>query len=219
MDVTVAVLTGQRPELLAATLSAMAERQPHVWDGGARVVVHNTGDRATADVLDGYRWDKRVTLKGGLRGIAEASQHLIKAAALVDRRYVLRLEDDWVAEPVAFVNHAIDLLEHPELNIGQVRLRRADEKVLTKHRVTRRPIRWHDADGRSVWSPSAHYTHNPSLMRTWDYAAMAGYADELDAARRYVEAGWASAQHVPGAFRHAGDRDRGLSLKWTKGAP
>ena len=218
MDLTVAVLTGQRPELLTATLAAIAERQPDLWAAAAKVVVHNTGDRATADVLDAYPWDRRVTLTGPLRGIAEASQHLIKAAAEVDRRHVLRLEDDWICDGVDFYPDAAAILDDAELNVGQVRLRRAVEKVLPNHRVTRQPIRWRQLDTGHRWAPSAHYTHNPSLMRTWDYAAMAGYADEVDAARRYLQAGWSSAQHVPGAFWHAGDRSLGLSLKWTKGS-
>jgi hypothetical protein len=218
VDVTVAVLTGRRPELLAATLTAFADRQPTLWEAAAKVVVHNTGDPATAEVLDRYPWDDRVVLDGRLRGIAEASQHLIKAVATADRRHVLRLEDDWIVTSTDFYRDAAVILDDRELNVGQVRLRLADEKVLPNHRVTRQPIRWRQLDDGHRWAPSAHYTHNPSLMRTWDYAAMAGYADEIDAARRYLQGGWSSAQHVPGAFRHAGDRDLGLSLKWTEGS-
>jgi hypothetical protein len=219
MDLTIAVLTGKRPELLAATLAALELNQPELYAAAAKVVIHNTGDRETAEVLDRYVWDQRVVLKGALRGIAEASQYLIKAAAEVDRRHVLRLEDDWLVSSRPFYAEAAELLEDPELNVGQIRLRDASETVMTKHRITKKPMVWRELDSGHQWAPSAHYTHNPSLMRTWDYAAMAGYTDEIDAARRYLEAGWSSVQHVPGAFAHAGDRDRGLSLKWSVGAP
>lgn len=215
MDVTIAVLTGQRPELLRETLAAMVEHQPDLWGAAAKVVVHNSSDGETAAVLDEHDWDRRVVLEGRLRGIAEASHHLIEAACIVDRRYVLRLEDDWIADPVSFYHDAVELLKS-DLNVGQVRLRRSSEKVLDKHRVTKHDIRWRTLDSGHSWAPSAHYTHNPSLMRTWDYAALAGYSDEIDAARRFVEAGWSTGHHVPGAFAHAGDRSRGLSLKWSR---
>lgn len=217
MDVTIAVLTGQRPELLARTLTAMAAHQPVLWAEATKVVVHNTGDKGTAAVLDQYDWDRRVVLDGALRGIAEASQYLIRAAAEADRRYVLRLEDDWVADAVTFYPVAAQILEDPELNVGQVRLRRYVEKVMTKHRVTKKPIVWRRLENGHDWAPSAHYTHNPSLMRTWDLAAIAGYSDEVDAARRFLRGGWSSVQHIPGAFAHGGHREEGLSLKWTRG--
>jgi hypothetical protein len=217
-DVTIAVLTGKRPALLEATLAALVTNQPELYAAAAKVVIHNTGDPETAEVLDRYVWDERVVLKGKLRGIAEASQHLIKAAALADRRHVLRLEDDWLVSSRPFYAEAAALLEDPELNVGQIRLRDASETVMVKHRVTKKPMIWRELDNGHLWAPSAHYTHNPSLMRTWDYAAMAGYTDEIDAARRFFEAGWSTVQHVPGAFVHAGDKNRGLSLKWSVGS-
>lgn len=215
-DLTIAILTGRRPELLARTLAAMVEHQPDLWAAAAKVVVHNTGDAETAAVLDEHDWHLRVVLNGRLHGIAEASHYLIRAACEADRRYVLRLEDDWLADPVDWYPRSVELLES-DLNVGQIRLRRSAEKVLAKHRVTKREIRWRKLDDGHQWAPSAHYTHNPSLMRTWDNAAIAGYTDEIDAARKFLAGGWSTVQHVPGAFAHAGHRDEGLSLKWSGG--
>lgn len=216
MDVTIAVLTGQRPELLREMLAAMVEHQPDLWAGAAKVVVHNSADAATAAVLDEHDWDERVVLSGHLRGIAEASQYLIRAACTVDRRYVLRLEDDWLAHPVDFYHVAVKLLES-DFNVGQVRLRRSSEKVMTKHRVTKQTMVWRELEGGHRWASSAHYTHNPSLMRTWDNAAIAGYTDEVDAARKFYASGWSTVQHFPGVFAHAGHKEAGLSLKWSRG--
>lgn len=211
---TIAVLTGRRPALLKQTLEAFERHHPDVWHDATRVVVHNTGDVETAEVLDGYEWDARRVLDGELRSIAQASLHLIELAAQADQRYVLRLEDDWEALPVPFYDDAVRLLD--EIG-GQVRLRAYDERVLAQHRITKQRIVWTTrADGHRV-TRSAHYTHNPSLMRTWDLVAMSGYDDEIDAARRFLDAGHATSQHVPGAFRHLGDRAAGLSLKWSEG--
>lgn len=217
VDLTIAVLTGQRPELLRETLAAMVEHQPDLWGAAAKVVVHNSADAETAAVLDEHDWDQRIVLDGHLRGISEASHYLIRAACTADRRYVMRLEDDWLADPVDFYATAVELLES-DLNVGQVRLRRASEKVMAKHRVTKKEIVWRELDSGHRWAPYAHYTHNPSLMRTWDNAAIAGYTDEIDAARKFYASGWSTVQHVPGAFAHAGHQEAGLSLKWSRGA-
>lgn len=210
---TVAVLTGLRPALLAKTLAAMSEHQPDVWHQCVRVVFHNSGDRETSEVLDQYRWDERRTHTGDLLGIGAASVHLVELAGIVDQRYVLRLEDDWQADRTPFVEDSVALLE----SVGQVRLRKATERVMTQHRVTKQPIRWsRDPSGHRV-TKRAHYTHNPSLMRTWDLVAMGPYENEIEAAVRFDRSRWGVAQHEPGVFSHLGDRGAGLSLKWGGG--
>lgn len=209
---TIGVLTGMRPDLLAQTLEAFSSRQPDLWQSAIKVVVHNTGDRPTREVLDEYEWDDRLTLHGELRSIAEASEQLLAVADDAGQEYFLRLEDDWEATSAAWWNDAVELLK----KAGQVRLRRSDEKVLATHRVTKQQIIWKQQPSGHLWSRSAHYTHNPSLMRTADAVSLSGYSDEIDAARRYLEAGWATAQLVPGVFRHLGHREQGLSLKWSQ---
>lgn len=208
---TITVLTGRRPALLEQTLRSMAERQTEVWEMATRTVVHNGGDPETADVLDRYEWHDRKTLQGRLRTIGEASQYLLKQAADADNLYVMRLEDDWEATSSVWLQDAVALLDE----VGQVRLRHYDEPVLRKHRVTKEPIVWRTQTSGHKVTRSAHFTHNPNLMRTWDAVSLGGYEDEMDATRRYHEAGWKSAQLVPGVFRHLGHKNKGLSLKWS----
>ena len=209
---TIGVLTGLRPALLHRTLTAMRDKQGDVWESATRVVVHNTGDAETAAVLDMFEWDERLTLHGELLSIAEASQHLLRLAGEADNPFYMRLEDDWEATAATWIDDACALLER----VGQVRLRHWEEPVLTKHRVTKKWINWQELPTGHLIAESAHFTHNPSLMYTWDAVALGGYTDEIDAARRMHEAGWASAQLVPGVFRHLGDKRKGLSLKWSK---
>lgn len=209
---TIGVLTGMRPDLLAQTLEAFSSKQPSIWEEATKVVVHNSGDRPTRDVLDEYDWDDRLTLHGPLRSIAEASHQLLALADDAGEEYFLRLEDDWEATSAAWFDDAVDLLKLS----GQVRLRRSDEPVMANHRVTKKRINWQAQPSGHLWSRSAHYTHNPSLMRTADAVSLTGYSDEIDAARRYHDAGWASAQLIPGVFRHLGHREQGLSLKWRQ---
>lgn len=209
---TIAVLTGQRPELLARTLSSFVRHQGAIWGDAVRVVVHNSGDEATAEVLSEYEWHVERTIIGELLSIGEASAHLLELVGEADSTYVLRLEDDWQVDATPFFDDSVRLLE----DVGQVRLRKFHEPVLTSHRITKKPIRWVKHETGHYVTESAHYTHNPALMRTWDAVALGPYSDELHASRKFVEAGWASAQHLPGAFRHLGDRKAGLSLKWRE---
>lgn len=209
---TIAVLTGRRPELLAKTLSSFVTYQGSVWGDAVRVVLHNSGDEATADVLSEYPWDVVRTIEGPLLPIGQASSHLLEMVGEADSTYVLRLEDDWQADATPFLDDAVRLLE----DVGQVRLRKFHEPVLSTHRITKKPIEWVKHETGHYVAESAHFTHNPSLMRTWDAVALGPYTDELHASRKFLEAGWASAQHLPGAFRHLGDRKAGLSLKWRE---
>lgn len=214
-SLTIAVLTGQRPEMVAATLASFVENQPEAWAAATRVVLHNSGDRETGEVLDRFSWHERRTLDGQLRGIGAATNHLLQMIGEADSTYVLRLEDDWHANDTPFLADSIRLLDSP--HVRQVRLRKISEPVLKFHQITKQPIRWNEQDSGHFLSRSAHFTYNPSLMRTWDAVALGGSENETAAQRKYVAAGWGSAQHSPGVFSHLGDHRAGLSLRLSGG--
>lgn len=200
MSLTIAVLTGRRPELLQQTLDSFVEHHSHIWDDARRTVFHNSGDVETAEVLDRYVWHDRRIHEGGLLPIGEASQVL---AGQVDSEYVLRLEDDWQACPVDWWDDAVALLDVA----GQVRLRGSSEKVSPKCQSCRQPLNWQQ-HGKHRVSDHGHYTHNPSLMRTKDFLALFPYQNERVAGRRYH--GKPIAQHQPGVFTHLGGDGRSL---------
>lgn len=205
-DLVVGVLTGRRPDLLASTLRAMDEHQGDVWDRCARVVVHNGGDAATGEVLDGWRWDRRVEVGSAdyLLRIGEASQVLVETMADTGAGWSLRLEDDFVARPVRWWRVARHLIEGE--GARQVRLQLSSERVMRRCMVCRRPIRWRSAGSHLIGH--AHYTHRASLMRTSDLHRLLPYEHEADAARRMHDAD--VAQHVPGVFAHVGGSARSL---------
>jgi len=187
---TIAVLTGLRPAMLTRTLESFAIHHPHVWDTARKVVVHNAGDPSTGQVLDRYRWDDRRTLTE-LLPIGQASQTL--AQITPTSGLVLRLEDDWEAQPGDWWNNALTLLDDAD----QVRLRVASEKVLGRCAVCR--------------GDHLHFTHNPTLMRTSTLHDLTPYTDERDAMRKFH--GRRAVQLEPGVFTHIGD----WSLKTNRG--
>ena len=118
--------------------------------------------------------------------------------------YVVHLEDDWAASTLAddWLVRAVDVLAS-EPDVGQVRLRRADECVLAHHMLTGEPIRWR-GDGLKRRADAAHFTFNPSLLRAADVRRLLPWASEADAQRRFLDAGFATVQLLPGVFRHLG---------------
>lgn len=193
---TVAVLTGLRPGLLERTLDSFVAHHQALWSSARRVVVHNTGDPATAKVLDRYRWHERETTDR-LLPIGEATALL---NSLCEGDITLRLEDDWQAHPVPI---PLDLLDDAD----QVRLRRTSDAVAPRCAVCRRRTAWERLDGGHLVGHT-HWTYNPTLTRT--AALVAG--PERDAMRATHPA--TVVQHVPGVFSHIGDE----SLRANGGA-
>lgn len=202
-DLVVTILTGGRPGLLAETLYALTFVTPGVLDKSEVHAVVNGGDQASLDVLKEYPVD--AVWPGPWLDVGPATSHCAALALRTGRRFWLHLEDDWTAHPdPGWLDRAAGILDgHPD--VGQVRLRLAAERVLSRHMHTRRPIRWVTSDGFK-YSPDAHLTFNPCLMRTADVAGTWPSDSERDAqAKRWRSGPRGVAQLVPGVFAHAGE--------------
>jgi len=212
----IGLLTGGRPDLLRRTVDTLRVACPGLLEESVVIALLNGDDPQTAKYLDGLPFlDEQVRHTGGVLPIGPAVSRLM--AAFGERREVgtiLHLEDDWAADtatPPWLERVRAILDEHPE--VGQVRLRHREERVLTHHMVTRRAIRWeHQPD--FLLAPSAHYTLNPSLIRARDLPAIFPCRSEEDAQRHFLRAGFATAQWLPGVFRHIGaHRSRRLQME------
>ena len=194
---TIAVLTGQRPQLLRRTLDSFATNHPDLWGSSVRAVLHNGGDPATSDILDGHQWDDRHTTDR-LLPIGEATTLLTLQAAEHDPDLMLRLEDDWEASPGDWWDDALSALA---AGAEQVRLRRTDDPVSARCRVCRR-------------TDHLHFTFNPTLTLTETWVGLLPVANERDAMRKFH--GRQAAQLEPGVFSHIGGDD---SLRTNGGKP
>lgn len=190
--------------LLERTLVALAATQKPLVEDGMVLCLHNGGDPETADVL--RRHSDLIDLKivtQYLLPIGPAVSLLFDHAREVEAEYLLHLEDDWEATPGDWYDQAVRLLDDGTF---QVRLRKADERVLPTHMVHKRPLRW------TIWpegyrtSPDAHYTLNPSLIHLQDLKVGWPAASEREAQKKFWKAGLRSvAQLVPGIWRHTGE--------------
>lgn len=203
-NVAVTILTGLRPALLAATVASVQDTAPGLLASAHVTVLHNGADPDTSDLLDGYDWvDRRIVIDGPQLAHGPATSALF--GGLPDRPYLLHLEDDWAAVSLheGWLDAARAVLDaDPE--VGQVRLRHRGDRVLPRHMVTGRPIAWtpHHIAGAST--AVAHWTLNPSLMRTAEIGALWPADDESQAMRRFAASGALTAQLDPGVFTHLG---------------
>lgn len=203
------MLTGDRPDLLRRTLESLRAACPGLLEESVVVALLNGDDAESAAYLGRLPFvDEVLRHTGGVLPIGAAASRLMNA--LAERREVgaiLHLEDDWEAAPTpsaagGWLKRARAILDaHPE--VGQVRLRSVQEKVLAHHMVTRRAIRWERRPG-FLLSVAAHYTFNPSLVRAGDVPSVFPCRSEGEAQERFLGAGFATAQCLPGVFRHIG---------------
>ena len=204
-NVTIAVLTGHRPELLHRTLSALPK---WLCETARTVVFHNGGDAATAQELNEFGWDVRATQRDGkIMPIGPAFSKLMTYVVSAETELVLYLEDDWLfngdSEDRTWLETAVAALQWPE--VGLVRLRNVSERTLTRHMITQEPIVWKRIPGQGFTvADHAHYTFNPTLMRIGDvpwWAASETYAQRLFETHSTRKK---SAQIRPGVFSHIG---------------
>jgi hypothetical protein len=205
-DITVAVLTGNRPELLRRTLRSLPK---WLCETARTVVFHNGGDAATVHELNEFIWDVRVTRQDdGILPIGPAFSELMNYVIAADTELILYLEDDWLfngdPEDRQWLETAVTALQWPE--VGLVRLRNVSERTLNRHMITREPIVWERVPGQGfTMAAHAHYTFNPTLMRVVD--APWPVSSETDAQRIFEIRSpirRKSAQIRPGVFSHIG---------------
>lgn len=213
-DVVLTVLTGRRPDLLQSTLESLVDFETDLLATATVVVLHNGADQPTRPILarhDGHI--DRIVTTDDLLEVGPATSILAGEAMMSRKPYWLHLEDDWLAtgDHPGWLDDARDILDDDD-EIGQVRLRRSDEPVLTRHMVTNEPIVW-TPHGRFRRADDAHWTNNPALMRTYEAPLGWPASGEREAQRRWRRAGMhAVAQLDPGVFIHSGGGDRSLRI-------
>ena len=211
---TVTVLTGRRPDLLADTLNTLRHHRPSLLADAHVAVLANGNDLPTRKVLDRHAdVIDHLDTTDRLLTIGPAISRLADHAYLSGSPFWFHLEDDWrTTTGHDWITQAAAILDRHN-DVAQVRARVAAEPVMAKHRITRQPIVWEQREG---WrhAAHAHLTFNPSLIRTADIVHGWPCTSEVDAMRRWVNAGReAVAQLDPGVFAHTGD----LSLRRTVG--
>lgn len=200
LPITCTILATSRPDLLTRTIETST---PLISQ--CRVVGLNNG--ADPEITPILQPISDVYLETDRLGIGEAVSYL---TTHLDTEYWLHLEDDW--EMVGGWHHieeAMDLLDYAPL----VRLRShadhvdAQERGIAtrKHQVTGQVIKLQPLPPTHLIG-QAHYTLNPSLIRTIDAELAWPAKSEAEAQRNWYRAGKKEVvQMLPGMFRHIGE--------------
>jgi glycosyltransferase involved in cell wall biosynthesis/predicted O-methyltransferase YrrM len=201
----IGVLTGGRPDLLERTLGSLAALAPQAVTQAHVLVFVNGRDGETEAHVRSLPFVDRVVLEPNRLSVGRATSRLMtELAATRGVNVVLHLEDDWAACTLAdgWLERGMRILG-TDRRVGQVRLRHRSDRVLRRHMITRHPVSW-KADGDILRARAAHFTFNPSLIRSAEVARFFPVADETAAQRRFLRAGLATVQLSPGVFRHIG---------------
>lgn len=213
-SVVVTVLAGGRPHLLERTIEGirpmldMQQIRLHVQlnqrDEQSRVIAERLLEPLAGRINASIPTDKGVMPIG--LAFSECARHAADSGA----DFWLHLEDDWLVDTAdrMWLHRAMGILD--DLNdVGQVRLRHSGERTLPYHMLTKRGLVWRpDAAHGALIADEAHWTFNPSLVRTAEVAdvfARAHLSGERHAQEMTHSAGYRSvAQLYPGVFRHIG---------------
>lgn len=207
-DITIAVLTGRRPELLRRTLNALPD---WLWTSAHTVVLHNSGDGETTEVLDDYKIDLKYTNLDGLWSIGRASSHIFQIAQAEARPFTMYVQDDWKCKDQSseWLITALQILDD-DPHVGAVRLRRTDERTMVNSMARGKTVTWSQHEGFRV-SRQAVWCLNPFLMRT--HELIFPIEDERDGMRKFNDWGQSVAQLTPGVFAHIGYGGKSLRQK------
>ena len=200
-DITIAVTSCGRPDLLAATLASF--RLYH--SGGQLIVSEDSGDPGMRDWLKAHCPEARIIFDPLRSGMMASIDRLYSA---VETPFIFHLEDDWLFEgPVDFAAAKAALTADP--TISSVCVRRFDE-LKSRHRARTSRLAHEGAELR-VFAADAHpqwygYTSNPGTLRRafWERYRPVARVRHDDLSELAKRDGYRVAYAVPGVARHIG---------------
>ncbi len=202
-ELAISILTGRRPAYLRATVRSLLRHAAHAVNRAHVVLMINGPDDATLEYVESLEWVDELVVTGHakVRPIGDATSELFSRCARKQRPYYMHLEDDWRCGGPGWIAKSLSILSRHRV-VGQVRIRNVAERVSRSHLITHKLIKWKRRDGYRLGL--AHYTFNPSIVRTRDALKIFPCGHEIHAMRKFVKTGLQTAQLVPGAFRHIG---------------
>jgi len=225
MRVPLGIITYQRPDYLGRTLTSFFNVNYDCLEEFRPVVVLVQGmDDATMRVLDRFkeRIDRIISLKsnhGCAWGYSLLNQELLEEGTDL----VMHLQDDWLStEPITHYlyeddfsgyknNKGIFQLFEEREDVGYARLRSATwSKVSIVNRISKKTIKWKKWDTKfnkycRIVIGNAHFTFNPTIIRTSVLKRMLPVTEEHDAMEKYHKLGLLAGQVRGNCFMHIGE--------------
>jgi hypothetical protein len=224
MQIPLGVITYRRPKYLRKTLDSFFRLNYDVLEVFKPVVVLVQGaDTHTMGVLNHFHnyIDRVIELKGN-HGCAWAYTLINQELLEEGTDLVMHLQDDWLStEPLTHYlfedryehNKGIKQLFDERQDVGYLRMRSARRSsISSKNRITKEKIRWKKFGSKyerynRVLIGNAHYTFNPSIIRTSVLRKILPVVKERDAMEKYHKLDLLTGLLNGNCFIHIG-RDR-----------
>ena len=225
MRIPLGVITYQRPDYLNRTLTSFFNVNYDCLEEFKPIIVLVQGmDGSTMNVLDHFKEhiDRVISLKSN-HGCAWGYTLLNRELLEEGTDLVMHLQDDWLStEPLTHYlyedrfsgyknNKGIFQLFEERQDVGYIRLRSLVwSKVSIVNRITKDRIKWKRMDTKfnkycRIVVGNAHFTFNPTIIRTSVLRRLLPVTGERDAMEKYHKMKLLAAQVRGNCFMHIGE--------------
>lgn len=208
MKIPVGILTYKRAEYLKRTVESFLDLNSERLKMFPLILLVQGGyDKETDLVIDRYyRFFNRILISKENLGCAEGYNEVMGYALLRKTELVMHLQDDWESRDslATYIDEIMDLFEQHE-DVGYIRLRawRLGTRVCGKNRISRKGISY-DKVSENIAKTDAHFTLNPTIIRSSVLKQMLPITKELDAMGKFHDLNMKAAQLYANCFRHIG---------------
>lgn len=221
MKIPIGILTYKRAEYLKRTLESFLDWNRSKLDVFPLTLLVQGGlDKETKSVIERYdSFLNKVLISKDNSGCAKGYNEVMGHVLLRETELVMHLQDDWESRDSLskYIDEIVDLFkEHGD--IGYIRLRawRLGTRVCGQNRITRKGISY-DKVTKNIAKTTAHFTLNPTIIRSSVLKQMLPISKELDAMHKYHSLDMKAAQLYANCFRHIGEaRAQVKGTRWVK---
>jgi len=221
MKIPVGILTYKRAAYLKRTVESFLDLNSDRLEMFPLILLVQGGyDKNTDLVIDEYyHFFNRILISKENLGCAEGYNEIMGYSLMKNTELVMHLQDDWESRDslANYIDEIIELFEKHE-DIGYIRLRawRLGTRVCGRNRITKKGISY-DKVSDNIAKTTAHYTFNPTIIRSSVLKQILPFTEELDAMGKYHNLNMKAAQLYANCFRHIGEARAFISKGvWVK---
>jgi len=208
MKIPVGILTYKRAAYLKRTVESFLDLNSDRLEMFPLILLVQGGyDKNTDLVIDEYyHFFNRILISKENLGCAEGYNEIMGYSLMKNTELVMHLQDDWESrEPLSkYIDEIIELFNMYK-DIGYIRLRAwgIGRRVCKKNRLSKLGIEYNKVSD-NIAKSTAHYTFNPTIIRSSVLKQILPFTEELDAMRKYHNLNMKAAQLYAHCFLHIG---------------
>jgi len=204
--VPVTIITYKRPRYFEKTLTSFINlNKSELNRFPIIIIVQGESDQDTERIIEEHKKHIFKTIYTDVNlGCAPGYSMLMAETLKLNVPYIIHLQDDFESrEPLfGYMSELIAFLSKNR-HVGYVRLRSTADKVNDYNVISRRKIKYIKSPA-SVWTGNAHFTFNPTIVKSSVIQKIIPTTSERDAQEKYQRLGLKSGQLFAKCFSHIG---------------